>query len=141
MESRLGSTGQSMRKGRENGQSLDEYRHSKLLPHINQQYEFRITNRLLLQKIINPRRDRTIVESLSRTTAQLCIRKKKTQAIQNANLSIGRKQYSEFNEPTSESIHQNRDKPLSSFALHKNISNKKCEKQIPRCSDPICETL
>jgi hypothetical protein len=35
MESRLGSAGRSMRKGRDNEQSLDEYRHSKLLPHIN----------------------------------------------------------------------------------------------------------
>jgi hypothetical protein len=42
-------------------------RRTRLLPHIHEEYDFRITNRLLIEKITNPRRDRTIVDSLSHT--------------------------------------------------------------------------
>lgn len=33
----------------------------KLLPHISEEYEYKITNQLLVSKIINPKRDKLIV--------------------------------------------------------------------------------
>lgn len=36
-----------------------------MFPHIADYYNFRINNRILLAKIINPRRDKTIMESLA----------------------------------------------------------------------------
>ena len=44
--------------------SLDNYANKRILPHISEEYEFRITNRLLVGKILNPRRDKTIMDSL-----------------------------------------------------------------------------
>lgn len=38
----------------------------KLLPHITEEYQFRITNELLDHKIKNPRRDKIIIQSRSR---------------------------------------------------------------------------
>lgn len=52
----------------EHGKSSDDYRCSRILPHITEQYQFRINNRLLIEKIINPRRDKTIIDSLAKTT-------------------------------------------------------------------------
>lgn len=37
----------------------------KILPHIAEEYNYRITNHLLIKKIISPRRDKIIVQSLS----------------------------------------------------------------------------
>lgn len=36
----------------------------KLLPHITEEYQYRITNELLQHKIANPRRDKIIVEAV-----------------------------------------------------------------------------
>lgn len=36
----------------------------KLLPHITEEYQYRITNDLLRYKIANPRRDKIIMEAL-----------------------------------------------------------------------------
>lgn len=36
----------------------------KLLPHIAEEYNYRITNHLLLKKIISPKRDKTIMHSI-----------------------------------------------------------------------------
>lgn len=41
-----------------------KYETSKLLPHITEEYHFRITNHLLLKKILSPKRDKLIVSSL-----------------------------------------------------------------------------
>ena len=41
------------------------YENNKLLPHIAEEYHFRITNHLLLKKIISPKRDKIIMQSLS----------------------------------------------------------------------------
>lgn len=49
-------------------QSCDEYRLVKVLPHIKEEFYYRVENKLMVQKIINPRRDKTIVESLVNTT-------------------------------------------------------------------------
>lgn len=40
-------------------------RTKKLLPHIIEEYQYRITNELLSHKISHPRRDKIIAESLS----------------------------------------------------------------------------
>ena len=40
------------------------YENNKLLPHIAEEYHFRITNHLLLKKIISPKRDKIIMQSL-----------------------------------------------------------------------------
>jgi hypothetical protein len=36
----------------------------KLLPHIQEEYQYRITNHLLIKKIISPKRDKIIMNSL-----------------------------------------------------------------------------
>ena len=41
-----------------------KYENNKLLPHIAEEYHFRITNHLLLKKIISPKRDKIIMRSL-----------------------------------------------------------------------------
>lgn len=38
----------------------------KMLPHIVEEYQYRITNHLLIKKIISPKRDKIIVNSLQR---------------------------------------------------------------------------
>ena len=40
------------------------YENNKLLPHIAEEYHFRITNHLLLKKIISPKRDKIIMQAL-----------------------------------------------------------------------------
>jgi hypothetical protein len=51
-----------------------------MLPHINEEYEFRITNKLLIQKIANPRRDRIIIDSLAHTSYSQFYKNKKGSA-------------------------------------------------------------
>jgi hypothetical protein len=48
----------------EQSRSLEDYRRQRAFPHIADYYNFRINNRILVSKIINPRRDKTIMESL-----------------------------------------------------------------------------
>lgn len=38
----------------------------KMLPHIVEEYQYRITNHLLLKKIISPKRDKIIISSLQK---------------------------------------------------------------------------
>jgi len=57
--------------------AIDTQKRSKVLPHITEEYEFRITNRLLIDKITNPRRDKTIVDSLTNVTSRLFLNRKK----------------------------------------------------------------
>jgi hypothetical protein len=45
-------------------QQFRRYENIKLLPHIAEEYNFRITNHLLIKKIISPKRDKIIVQSL-----------------------------------------------------------------------------
>lgn len=45
-------------------QHLKRYQNSKILPHIIEEYNYRITNYLLIKKIISPKRDKTIMQSL-----------------------------------------------------------------------------
>lgn len=61
----------------ENGKSIDEYKNTKALPHINEEYQFRITNKNLVQKLINPRRDKTIINSLANTSFSQFYKNKK----------------------------------------------------------------
>lgn len=42
-----------------------------MLPHIAEEYHFRITNHLLLKKIISPKRDKVIMQSLSNVGKRL----------------------------------------------------------------------
>lgn len=44
----------------------------KLLPHIIGEYEYRITNKLLVHKILNPRRDKLIMDSLMNASNVFC---------------------------------------------------------------------
>ena len=44
----------------------------KLLPHIIGEYEYRITNKLLVHKILNPRRDKLIMDSLLNASNVSC---------------------------------------------------------------------
>lgn len=44
----------------------------KLLPHIIGEYEYRITNKLLAHKILNPRRDKMIMDSLLNASNVSC---------------------------------------------------------------------
>lgn len=48
-------------------QSCDEYRMVKVLPHIKEEFYYRVENKLMVQKITNPRRDKIIVDSLANT--------------------------------------------------------------------------
>jgi hypothetical protein len=63
------------------GKSLDIYKKDKMYPHISDEYDFKINNRLLLSKIINPRRDKTIMDSLINASSKysVCLRKKKAE--------------------------------------------------------------
>ena len=45
-------------------QPYKRYNNSKILPHITEEYNYRITNYLLIKKRINPKRDKTIMQSL-----------------------------------------------------------------------------
>lgn len=45
-------------------QPFKRYNNSKILPHITEEYNYRITNYLLIKKIISPKRDKTIMQSL-----------------------------------------------------------------------------
>lgn len=59
-------------------QSCDEYRLVKVLPHIKEEFYYRVENKLMVQKITNPRRDKSIVDSLANTTTyKRCSRRKK----------------------------------------------------------------
>jgi len=49
-------------------QQMKQYHHSKILPHIIEEYNYRITNYLLIKKIISPKRDKTIMQSLQSLT-------------------------------------------------------------------------
>jgi hypothetical protein len=43
---------------------VKRYEKGKILPHISEEYNYRITNHLLIKKIISPRRDKIIMGSL-----------------------------------------------------------------------------
>jgi hypothetical protein len=58
-------------------QSCDEYKLAKVLPHIKEEFHYRVENRLMVEKIIHPRRDKTIVESLANTPGKTFCKKKK----------------------------------------------------------------
>jgi hypothetical protein len=58
-------------------QSCDEYLMAKVLPHIKEEFHFRVENRLMVEKIVHPRRDKTIVESLAHTASKSFRRKQK----------------------------------------------------------------
>lgn len=61
----------------EYGKSLNDYRKDKLFPHISDEYNFRINNRILISKIINPRRDKIIIDSLMHTHSKYGLKRKK----------------------------------------------------------------
>ena len=48
--------------------SFTSLKKKKLLPHIHEEYSFRITNRLLIYKIMHPKRDKNITDSLLHTS-------------------------------------------------------------------------
>lgn len=61
----------------EQGKSLDDYKHNRLYSHIIDEYDFKINNKLMVQKIINPRRDKTIMDSLIHASPKYALKKKK----------------------------------------------------------------
>jgi len=61
----------------EQGKSLQDYNQHRHFSHIVDEYDFRINNKLLVQKIINPRRDKVIMESLTHVSPKYMLRKKK----------------------------------------------------------------
>lgn len=50
----------------------------KLLPHISEEYEYKITNQLLLSKILNPKRDKLIMQNFQRNRSRLTTKKSKS---------------------------------------------------------------
>ena len=60
-----------------------KYNIDKLLPHIAEEYNYRITNHLLIKKIICPRRDKIIMNSLEHVSQH-----------RKNNSSLGEKNYS-----------------------------------------------
>jgi hypothetical protein len=56
--------------------SYDEYRLAKVLPHIKEEFYYRVENRIMVEKIINPRRDKTILDSLAHTMCKSSNKKK-----------------------------------------------------------------
>jgi hypothetical protein len=49
---------------------LNSKKDVKPLPHISEEYQYKITNQLLLFKIMNPKRDKLIVESFHRSCSR-----------------------------------------------------------------------
>ena len=62
---------------REHNRQLEDYKRARLYPHISDEYDYRINNRLLIAKIINPRRDKIIMDSLINASNKFTLQKKK----------------------------------------------------------------
>jgi hypothetical protein len=77
MEKRACKTGEAFHPGENTRQSYEEYRQPRVLPHIKEEFHYRVENRLLVDKIINPRRDKVIMESLANTACNSSSKKKK----------------------------------------------------------------
>ena len=61
----------------EQGRSLGDYKYARNYSHIANQFDFKTNNKLLIAKIINPRRDKIIMDTLVQASPKFVLRKKK----------------------------------------------------------------
>jgi hypothetical protein len=62
----------------ETSKSLRDYKHFHLFSHIIDDYDIRINNKLIVERIINPRRDKVIMGSLVHVPSKYFSKKKKS---------------------------------------------------------------